>query len=154
MILVQSTWGCYNGFPKTTIYRRIATIFDFMFQDTQIKLADGETPCDSSQNERHYNDIVFDSSSNDRQLFARKIDLLIRYGKDTKALELSSNEFKKPSATTSQLLAQQNKNWRVNGSILDHLHGLNKKIDAVIVMDWIGNIGYLYCLVDQDGKKH
>lgn len=72
---------------------------------------------------------------------------------------------------TSQLLAQQNKNWRVNGFILDHLHGLNKKIDAVIAMDWIGkyhqslnqpvthfflirvvgNIGYLYCLVDQNG---
>ncbi|EIE90976.1 hypothetical protein RO3G_15687 [Rhizopus delemar RA 99-880] len=81
---------------ETTIYRRIATIFDFMFRDTHVKLAE-----------------------------------------DTKDLELSSNEFKKPSITASNAITQQCKNLRVNGAILNHLHGLNKKIDSLLAMDWI-----------------
>ncbi|KAF1798146.1 hypothetical protein FB192DRAFT_1461955 [Mucor lusitanicus] len=53
---------------ENTIYRHIASIFDFMFRDTRVKLADGETACDSSKNERQYNDIAFDASSTDREL--------------------------------------------------------------------------------------
>ncbi|KAI8096373.1 uncharacterized protein BX664DRAFT_239544, partial [Halteromyces radiatus] len=85
---------------ETTIYRRVATILDFMFRDMHI-------------------------------------DLLIRYGKDTKDLKLSSNEFKKPSVTTSNAITQQCKNLRVNSAILNHLQGLNKKIDSLLAMDWI-----------------
>ncbi|KAG0163597.1 hypothetical protein DFQ28_003578, partial [Apophysomyces sp. BC1034] len=79
------------------------------------------------------------------------IDLLIRYDKDVKFLELSSNEFKKPSAMTFQAIAQQNKNFGDNCALLNHLRGLNTKIGALVVVDWIGNIGYLYCLVDHQG---
>ncbi|KAI8332421.1 hypothetical protein BC941DRAFT_436630, partial [Chlamydoabsidia padenii] len=136
---------------ETTIYRRIATIFDFMFHDTHVKLADGETACDRSKHERQYNDIVYGSSSTDRELCGRKIDLLIRYGRDTKDLELSSNEFKKPSVTTSNAITQQCKNLRVNSAILNHLYGLNKNIDSLLAMDWIGSSGYLYCLIAHHG---
>ncbi|KAG1142698.1 hypothetical protein G6F37_007407 [Rhizopus arrhizus] len=136
---------------EITIYRRIATIFDFMFRDTHVKLADGETACDRSKHERQYNDIVFGASSTDRELCGRKIDLLVRYDRDTKDLELSSNEFKKPSITASNAITQQCKNLRVNGAILNHLHGLNKKIDSLLAMDWIGSTGYIYCLVAHYG---
>ncbi|KAI7907938.1 uncharacterized protein BX663DRAFT_425650, partial [Cokeromyces recurvatus] len=95
---------------ETTIYRRIATIFDFMFRDMHVKLAE-----------------------------------------DTKDLELSSNEFKEPSVTTSNVITQQCKNLRVNDAILNHLHGLNKKIDPLLAMDWIDNTGYIYCLVAHHG---
>lgn len=98
----------------------------------------GETACDRSKHERQYNDIVFGGSSTDRELSGRKIDLLIRYGRDTKDLELSSIEFKKPSVTASTAITQQCKNLRVNGAILNHLHRLNKKIDSLLAMDWIG----------------
>ncbi|CAO3686546.1 unnamed protein product [Rhizopus stolonifer] len=136
---------------ETTIYRRIATIFDFMFCDTHVKLADGEIACHRSKYKRQYNDVVFEASSTDRELCGRKIDLLVRYGRDTKDLELSSNEFKKPSVTTSNAITQQCKNLRVNGAILNHLHGLNKKIDSLLAMDWIGSTGYMYCLVAHHG---
>ncbi|ORZ02291.1 hypothetical protein BCR43DRAFT_509476 [Syncephalastrum racemosum] len=63
---------------EATVYRRIAAISDFMLRDTQVKLSYGETICNNTQKERQYNDIIFDSSSSDRQLFGRKIDLLIR----------------------------------------------------------------------------
>ncbi|KAG1466648.1 hypothetical protein G6F55_000342 [Rhizopus delemar] len=135
---------------ETTIYRRIATIFDFMFRDTHVKLAE-ETACDRSKHKRQYNAIVFGASSTDRELCGRKIDLLVRYGRDTKDLELSSNEFKKPSITASNAITQQCKNLRVNGAILNHLHGLNKKIDSLLAMDWIGSTGYIYCLVAHHG---
>lgn len=97
-----------------------------------------ETACDRSKHKRQYNAIVFGASSTDRELCGRKIDLLVRYGRDTKDLELSSNEFKKPSITASNAITQQCKNLRVNGAILNHLHGLNKKIDSLLAMDWIG----------------
>ncbi|KAI7907665.1 uncharacterized protein BX663DRAFT_547356 [Cokeromyces recurvatus] len=71
---------------ETTIYRRIATIFDFM----HVKLADGETSCDRSKHERQYNDIAFGALSTDRELCGRKINLLVWYGRDAKDLELSS----------------------------------------------------------------
>ncbi|GAN01521.1 hypothetical protein MAM1_0008d00954 [Mucor ambiguus] len=92
----------------------------------------------------------------------------IRYGRNTKHLELSSNEFKKPSVTTSNAITQQCKDLRVNGTILNYLHGLNKKIDFLLGMDWIGksfsrrindlnnrslfytwlgSTGYIYCLI-------
>ena len=91
-----------------------------------------------SKHERQYNDIVFGGLSMDRELCGRKIDLLIRYGRNTKHLELSSIEFKKPSVTVSAASKQQCKNLRVNGAILNHLHGLNKKIHSLLAMDWIG----------------
>ncbi|KAI7854996.1 hypothetical protein BDC45DRAFT_439873 [Circinella umbellata] len=81
---------------ENTIYRRIATIFDFMFRNTRVKLAE-----------------------------------------DNKDLELSSIEFKKPSVSASTAITQQCKNLRVNGAILNHLNGLNKKIDSLLAMDWI-----------------
>jgi hypothetical protein len=59
-----------------------------------------------------------------------------------KSLELSSNEFKKPSAISTQALVQQNKNLRVNGAILNHLHNLSKTIDGLVAMDWIGMTTY------------
>ncbi|KAG2193859.1 hypothetical protein INT47_010004 [Mucor saturninus] len=107
-----------------------------------VKLADGETACGGSKNERQYNDIVFGGITTERELCRRKIDLLIRYGRENKDLELSSVEFKKPSVT-----AQQCKNLRVNGAILKDLRRLNHKIDSIVAMDWIGNTGYIYCLV-------
>ncbi|CAO3703337.1 unnamed protein product [Rhizopus stolonifer] len=122
-----------------------------MFRDTRVKLADGETACDRSKHERQYNDIVFGGLSTDRELCGRKIDLLIRYGRNTKDLELSSIEFKKPSVTASTAIAQQCKNLRVNGAILNHLHRLNKKIHSLLAMDWIGSTGYIYCLVAHRG---
>ncbi|SAM08287.1 hypothetical protein, partial, partial [Absidia glauca] len=39
---------------------------------------------------------------------------------------------------------------RVNGAILNHLRRLNDEIGAVVAMDWIGNIGYMYCLVNHN----
>ncbi|KAJ8651796.1 hypothetical protein O0I10_012617 [Lichtheimia ornata] len=101
----------------------IRPFFLLVFISSSVIFGDKST----CQNERHYNDIVFDSTSNDRVFFGRKIDLLIRFGKGAKSLELSSNEFKKPTATTSQVMAQQNKNLRVNGSLLNHLRALNNK---------------------------
>ncbi|GAA5813632.1 hypothetical protein MFLAVUS_007116 [Mucor flavus] len=136
---------------EAIIYRRITTIFDFMFRKTHVKLADGEIACDRSKHERQYNDIVFGTSSADRELCGRKIDLLIRYGRDAKDLELASIEFKKPSATAATALNQQCKNLRINGAILNHLQGLDKKIDSLLAMDWIGSTGYIYSLVAHHG---
>ncbi|KAI7896387.1 uncharacterized protein EV154DRAFT_411515 [Mucor mucedo] len=105
---------------ENTIYRRIATVFDFMFRNTHVKLAE-------------------------------KIDLLIRYGKENKDLELSSIEFKKPSVTATIAIAQQCKNLGVNGVILNHLQRLNPKIDSIVAMDWIGSTGYMCCLFPHRG---
>jgi hypothetical protein len=70
----------------------------------------------------------------------------MRYGRDNKNFELSSNEFKRPSVTTSNAIIQQCKNLRVNDAIFNHLHGLNKRIDI-----WLGNTGYIYCLIAHQG---
>ncbi|KAG1441267.1 hypothetical protein G6F56_011561 [Rhizopus delemar] len=57
--LLETLNDCKQDDSETTIYRRIATIFDFMFRDTHVKLADEETACGRSKHERQYNDIVF-----------------------------------------------------------------------------------------------
>ncbi|KAG0165830.1 hypothetical protein DFQ30_007959, partial [Apophysomyces sp. BC1015] len=93
----------------TTVYRRIATIFDYLFRSTPVKLADGETASNCTHNFRVYNHVVFNYSTSDRLLHGRKIDLLIWCGKNLKELELSSNEFKEASAVFSIALYQQNK---------------------------------------------
>ncbi|CAO3639146.1 unnamed protein product [Mucor hiemalis] len=121
----------------TTIYRRIATIFDFVFRDTRVKSVDGETARDRSKHKRLYNDIVFGASPTEHELCGQKIDFLIRCGKDSKDLELASIEFKKPSVTIFTAIAQQCKNLRVNSAILNHLNRLDEKIHHLLAMDWI-----------------
>ncbi|RCH83917.1 hypothetical protein CU097_000692, partial [Rhizopus azygosporus] len=94
--------------------------------------------------------MVFGTSSESN--FGRKINLLIKYGKNQE-LEISSNEFKKNGVTPAMAIMQQCKNLRANGTILDALQRLNGRtsVKQVVAMDWLGYVGYMFTLLDING---
>lgn len=109
-----------------------------------------ETCSECTKNTRLYNDMVFGTSSESN--FGRKINLLIKYGKNQE-LEISSNEFKKNGVTPAMAIMQQCKNLRANGTILDALQRLNGRtsVKQVVAMDWLGYVGYMFTLLDING---
>ncbi|CAO3626931.1 unnamed protein product [Cunninghamella blakesleeana] len=81
---------------------------------------------------------------------AEKIDLLLKF-EGNQSIELSSNEWKKSNVNEGVILKQQDKNLRINASILLNLiseYGV--EFNKLMAMDWIGNIGYLYMLEKTD----
>ncbi|KAI8147228.1 hypothetical protein BJV82DRAFT_380217 [Fennellomyces sp. T-0311] len=84
------------------------------------------------------------SSSTDMSAsYSRKIDLLLKCD-DKRAVELSSNEWKRAAVTNATSRAQQCKNLRVNAAILNNTKKYG--ITQTAAMDFTGNSGYFYIL--------
>ncbi|KAI7889513.1 uncharacterized protein EV154DRAFT_276963 [Mucor mucedo] len=141
-------WSTEQDEQELTYYRRFASLLDSLFNKSEIKLADGETACDSSRvpievNKRLFN--VDDVSPT----YSRKIDLILKYN-DRKTVELCSNEWKRSKVNAELKIKQQSKNLRVNALILDSLQAqYGPSFDTIMAIDMIGTNGYLYQL-----KKH
>ena len=95
----------------------------------------GETGSASSKVEIEVNRAIFQTNDS-KPSYSRKIDLLLKTKELKKPIELSSNEWKRASASTDVQLNQQCKNLRVNACILNNLNkfGINESFS----MDWIG----------------
>ncbi|KAF7724993.1 hypothetical protein EC973_000486 [Apophysomyces ossiformis] len=135
---------------ETTVYRRVASVMDHLFRSTGIKLADGETASNCTKDARQFNEIIYDSSSQNT-MHGRKIDLLLKQKNGGEHdIELSSNEFKRHCVTPNCAVIQQCKNLRINGAILGHMEALdqNRRCGHTVAMDWVGNVGYLYMLAN------
>ncbi|CAO3702065.1 unnamed protein product [Rhizopus stolonifer] len=131
---------------ETTVYRRVGAIMNHLFRFTDIKLADGETESNCTKVMRQYNEIMYNSGSQNT-MHGRKIDPLMKQKSNGEPdIELSSNEFKRHGVTSHCAIVQQCKNLRINGSILGQMEALNRNHSHTIAMDWVGNVGYMYIL--------
>ncbi|KAL9543251.1 hypothetical protein MBANPS3_008202 [Mucor bainieri] len=138
---IMDLWDDNSKNSETTYYRRIATLFDYIFMYTDVKLADGETGSEATKSAITFNKIMFgpyDSSST----YPRKIDLLVKC--ENPVIEICSNEFKRQSVSKAIIVSQQNKNMRINTAILHHnaLHG----VTDTIYFDVVGHDMYCYYL--------
>ncbi|ORY98206.1 hypothetical protein BCR43DRAFT_491025 [Syncephalastrum racemosum] len=137
---------------EMTVYRRVATVMDYLFRSTDVKLMDGESASQCTKSARQYMENVFGGSIPDTA-HGRKIDLILKRANNGGDIELSSNEFKRQRVSSTCALAQQCKNLRTNGAILAHLEAIDNqhRHRHVVAMDWIGNVGYLYMLANVEG---
>ncbi len=134
-----------NNESELTTYRKFSKTLDDMLYSTILQALDGEPVCDATRKVAKNHQRLYGSTIPLNNGFGRKIDLIIA----TKKIELSSSEWKRKSATPRKCLQQQNKNVRVNKSILREILQLpideiDKKNLFVIGMDFVGNLGYLF----------
>ncbi|EIE87247.1 hypothetical protein RO3G_11958 [Rhizopus delemar RA 99-880] len=119
---------------------------DNLFRGSSVRLTDGDIACQVTKLPKQYNNFVYDPSI-ESNVHGRKIDLLIKYGHDD--IVMSANKFKKHIVTSNIASSQQCKNLCVNETILAALQRLNPTtIDGLIAVDWIGNVGYMFAIVD------
>ncbi|CAO3588296.1 unnamed protein product [Absidia cylindrospora] len=142
-----SRWSRNGDDSELTIYRRLAALLDILFDGTAVIMFDGEHACEATKLSIDFNKAVFcpfDKSNT----YGRKIDLLLKSGQGMKqCVELAANEWKRGDVRQDLKIYQQSKNLRSNASILQQLlTTCDPHPDHVIVMDFIGNFGYLYML--------
>ncbi|KAI7873746.1 uncharacterized protein EV154DRAFT_430620 [Mucor mucedo] len=86
-------WSNEQSEQEITFYRRFASLLDSLFNNCEIKMADGETGCESSKKHIEVNKRLFNTDDNSPS-YPRKIDLLLKYD-DRRNIELCSNEWKR-----------------------------------------------------------
>ncbi|ORY98208.1 hypothetical protein BCR43DRAFT_264234 [Syncephalastrum racemosum] len=96
---------------EMTVYRRVATVMDYLFRSTDVKLMDGESASQCTKSARQYMENIFGGSIPDTA-HGRKIDLILKRANNGGDIELSSNEFKRQRVSSTCALAQQCKNLR------------------------------------------
>ncbi|KAI9493570.1 hypothetical protein BDB00DRAFT_928890 [Zychaea mexicana] len=136
-------WSEKRDESEATFYRRLASILDTLLVDSGVILADGETSLQSSKVAIAMNTAIFHTSDMS-QAYGRKIDMILKCSSNVK-VDISSNEWKRAMISKSIKLHQQSKNLRLNTS---NLFSLNTKfgVKFTVVMDFVGNSGYLYLL--------
>ncbi|KAG2199061.1 hypothetical protein INT46_011056 [Mucor plumbeus] len=130
-----------NKKSEMSHYRKIAQIFDIMFEDTIFNWKDGETMSNVSKKVCKNNTKLFGVNTS---MTGRRIDLII----EAKQLELSTNEWRREVGFSSAL-KQQSKNIRMNKALLKHWLELPIPADktsqlSVLAMDWVGSVGYMF----------
>ncbi|CAO3588144.1 unnamed protein product [Absidia cylindrospora] len=114
-------------------------LFRILFRNTNISIRSGETACVATRYDRQLNELEHGGTS--KHVTGRKIDLLISCKVDGDVYELSSLEFKPEGVTDLAEIIQQNKNIRINKSILTNLARRTGDVENtfVIGMDVTGN---------------
>ncbi|KAG1133953.1 hypothetical protein G6F37_013243 [Rhizopus arrhizus] len=112
-------WSSEQSEQKITFYRRFSSLLDALFNNCDIKMADGETGCESSRKQIEVNKRLFNTDDISPS-YPRKIDLLLKHD-DKRNIELCSNEWKRAKVTKEIKVKQQSKNLRVNASIIHNL---------------------------------
>ncbi|KAG0739462.1 hypothetical protein G6F57_010140 [Rhizopus arrhizus] len=142
-------WSSDQSEQEITFYRRFTSLLDALFNNCDIKMADGETGCESSRKQIEVNKRLFNTDDISPS-YPRKIDLLLKHD-DKRNIELCSNEWKRAKVTKEIKAKQQSKNLRVNASIIHNLqseHG--RYFDTILAMDIIGSKGYIYSLTKHE----
>ncbi|CAO3626604.1 unnamed protein product [Cunninghamella echinulata] len=120
-------------------------IFKTLFRDTIINIKSGETACVASKIDRQMNEFEYGSTS--KSIIGRKIDLIFFTDIDGEKYELLSAEFKPSNVSDMVKRIQQNKNLRLNKSIMTKLmYDTGDDGICVIGMDVVGLNGFMYSL--------
>ncbi|KAI8380045.1 hypothetical protein BD560DRAFT_388260 [Blakeslea trispora] len=150
LVIQNATRKKSDSDSEISSYRKAAAILDILLQDSFISLVDGETTCKTSKNIAKHHEDIFGSNIPLSRGFGRRIDLLL----SANNVEMSTNEWKRKSATKEQCLTQQIKNIRMNKAILSKLHELPLEINEphlyTLGMDWIGQRGYMVSIQKTD----
>lgn len=130
-------WAREHKFCEATSVRKFQEILDILFKNTKIFAKDGEASSESAKS----NQII----SEDGTQYGRKLDVLILSEQnDHDDIEVCSNEFKKPDATSTMKCYQQSKNLRLNACIWKRLFDISEKKNlSVDYFDFIGRRGIL-----------
>lgn len=132
-----SIWAREHKFCEATFVRKFQEILDILFKNTKIFAKDGESSSEAAKS----NQII----SEDGTQYGRKLDVLILSEQnDHDDIEVCSNEFKKPDATSTMKCYQQSKNLRLNACIWKKLFDISEKKNlSVDYFDFIGRRGIL-----------
>ncbi|SAM07081.1 hypothetical protein [Absidia glauca] len=119
-------------------------IFRTLFRGSpEIHLRTGEMACRATKYDRQINELEHGNTR--KSVAGRKIDLLVQSVDGDNTFELTSVEFKPMGVSDAIQIVQQNKNLRINKSILSRLI---KHVDdpsiGVIGMDVIGLVACMY----------
>ncbi|KAG2202028.1 hypothetical protein INT47_006220 [Mucor saturninus] len=137
---------------EMTWYRKMASILDIFFRNTDILLHDGETSCQATKDSRNINSRLCEDADNKNSFVGRKIDLLL----NSVSVDISSSEWKKANVSVATGEQQQAKNCRTNSAILhqlldSHVKNINLPTTFVVGMDLIGGCGYMLGIKSVDG---
>lgn len=111
-----------------------------LLDDTRVILKEGELVSVATKRMQLINEVEI--------TYGRRVDILAAtdLGTDTDSddVEICSIEFKKPKATTTTLLQQQNKNLRINSCILNDIQLFNQDTEnQLIYFDFAGRSAYI-----------
>ncbi|PHZ16226.1 uncharacterized protein RHIMIDRAFT_265501 [Rhizopus microsporus ATCC 52813] len=120
-------------------------LFKTLFRDCNLIIKSGETSCIASKIDRQLNEYEYKTTI--KGITGRKVDLIFCTAIDNEVYELFNAEFKTASASQQIIRIQQNKNLRLNKSILSKLicDTGNHSISTFGV-DVVGLVGYMYHL--------
>ncbi|KAI7865007.1 hypothetical protein BDF14DRAFT_1111896 [Spinellus fusiger] len=139
---------------ELTCYRRCATMLDYVFSGSKLCILDGEPGCLATKEHILLNHSLYPLSEDDALSTSaiRKVDAIVVTYEKKEMIELSTNEWKKASATQSIAMKQQSKNLRTNLTILNQLkRRYSIKTKNVVAMDFVGSTGYMYSLEEKNG---
>ncbi|ORX53505.1 hypothetical protein DM01DRAFT_43573 [Hesseltinella vesiculosa] len=137
---------------ELTSYRQAAKILDIVLCDQPLEMLDGEIVSKATSDVAKQNAKLF--GANNVSKFGRRIDLIVS-SNPVDRVELSTNEWKRSTATHKVLSRQRSKNARSNKAILKNLMSLpfqerHKDKVFTMAMDWNGPVGCMFVVAPYD----